>query len=315
MTDGAATPTDDPKGGPGWAIDEFVTGLSATSPHTKRAYFRDVSQFVDWARRGGCPDPRRIDRIVLRRYLAFLNTRSLQRSTIARKAAALRAYLRFLTRRGVLEADLGRALRAPRGPSRLPRVPRRADVGEMLDRIAATPAVTDDPRQAAFDLRDQALLELLYGAGLRIAEACSLLIEDCDLQRGYVTVLGKGAKVRRVPIGEPAQDALGAWLRSGRPLVAGERSPAHVVFLNSLGRGLGTRDARRVVTRHPLPDGRNLHPHAFRHAFATHLLEGGADLRVVQELLGHADLATTQRYTHVTRERLRAVYEASHPRA
>ena len=315
MTNGASIPRDGTTVVPGWAIEEFLAGLSATSPHTKRAYLRDVSQFVDWAQRGGCPDPRRIDRIVLRRYLAFLNTRALQRSTIARKAAALRAYLRFLTRRGVLESDLGRALRAPRGPSRLPRVPRRADVGEMLDGIAAAPMVVDDPRQAAFDLRDQALLELLYGAGLRIAEACSLLIEDCDLERGYVTVLGKGAKVRRVPMGEPARDALGAWLRSGRPFVATERSPAHVVFLNALGRGLGTRDARRVVTRHPLPDGRSLHPHAFRHAFATHLLEGGADLRVVQELLGHADLATTQRYTHVTRERLRAVYEASHPRA
>ena len=165
-------------------------------------------------------------------------------------------------------------------------------------------------------LRDLAVLEVLYGAGLRVAECCGLRIADCDLDRGLVTVLGKGAKVRRVPLGAPAVDALRGWLATGSPRARrAEASPADAVFLNRRGRQLTPRDARRMLERHPLPDGRALHPHALRHAYATHLLEGGADLRAVQELLGHADLATTQIYTHVTRDRLRAVYEATHPRA
>jgi integrase/recombinase XerC len=167
----------------------------------------------------------------------------------------------------------------------------------------------------AVDLRDVALLEVLYGAGLRAAEACGLRRDDCDLRRGLLTVHGKRSKIRRVPVGAPAVDALDAWLRDGRPQLAVPASPPEAVFLNRRGRALTTRDARRVLERHALPDGRTLHPHALRHAYATHLLEGGADLRAVQELLGHADLATTQIYTHVTRDRLRAVYEATHPRA
>ena len=165
-------------------------------------------------------------------------------------------------------------------------------------------------------LRDLAVLEVLYGAGLRVAECCGLRIADCDLDRGLVTVLGKGSKVRRVPIGAPAVDALARVARDAvGPSSPSAASPADAVFLNRRGRQLTPRDARRVLERHPLPDGRALHPHALRHAYATHLLEGGADLRAVQELLGHADLATTQIYTHVTRDRLRAVYEATHPRA
>jgi integrase/recombinase XerC len=184
----------------------------------------------------------------------------------------------------------------------------------MLD-AAAPAASTGDVIADAVGLRDQAVLEVLYGAGLRVGECCGLRIADCDLRRGLVTVLGKGAKVRRVPIGEPARAVLAAWLGRGRPALAGLDSPPDVVFLNRRGRALTPRDARRVVERHPLPDGRSIHPHALRHAYATHLLEGGADLRAVQELLGHADVATTQIYTHVTGDRLRAVYEATHPRA
>ncbi len=148
-----------------------------------------------------------------------------------------------------------------------------------------------------------------------MAECCGLRVVDCDLDRGLVTVLGKGSKIRRVPIGAPAVEALAEWMARGRPELVTADSPAEAVFLNRRGRALSPRDARRVLERHPLPDGRALHPHALRHAYATHLLEGGADLRAVQELLGHADLATTQIYTHVTRDRLRAVYEATHPRA
>ena len=155
----------------------------------------------------------------------------------------------------------------------------------------------------------------MCSSDLRVSECCGLTRRDLDLGARHLTVLGKGAKVRRVPLGEPAVDALRAWLEVGRPVLATAASPAETVFLGRRGGALGPRDARRILEAHPLADGRALHPHALRHAYATHLLEGGADLRAVQELLGHADLATTQTYTHLTRERLRAVYETTHPRA
>jgi integrase/recombinase XerC len=304
-----------------WLRSAFADSLVGRSPHTRAAYERDVGEFVAWAERGGCPGgPSALDHRTLRRFLAYLDTRGFARSTIARKAAALRAYLRFLRRQGVVDRDLGSMLRAPKGVNRLPRVIRTDEANELLDDVAGAIDLVaaeegDDPAAVAVVLRDLAVLEVLYGAGLRVSECCGLRVVDCDLDRGLVTVLGKGSKVRRVPIGAPAVDAVGAWLERGRPALATADSPVDLVFLNQRGRALSPRDARRVLERHPLPDGRAVHPHALRHAYATHLLEGGADLRAVQELLGHADLATTQIYTHVTRDRLRAVYEATHPRA
>jgi integrase/recombinase XerC len=303
-----------------WRPDDFVASLVAVSPHTRDAYAHDVVEFVTWAERGGCAGPAALDHRTLRRYLGYLDTRGFARSSIARKAAALRAYLRYLKRHGVIDHDAGRSLRAPKGANRLPRVIRSDEANDLLDaalesRDEHDAADTDDPIATAVLVRDLAVLEVLYGAGLRVAECCGLKRADCDLGRGLVTVVGKGSKVRRVPIGAPAVEALTDWLDRGRPVLAAADSPADTVFLNRRGRALSPRDARRVLERHPLPDGRALHPHALRHAYATHLLEGGADLRAVQELLGHADLATTQIYTHVTRDRLRAVYEATHPRA
>ncbi len=319
--------------GVSWDVDGFVTSLTASSPHTVRAYERDVRQFVQWAERGGCPDARDLDHASLRRYLAYLTTRGFAKRTISRKAAAIRAFLRYLTRRGTLPVDPGRTLRSPKGPSRLPRVPRSSEAGALLDAAARVPAITGeigaggedadgdlvalepDPVERAVALRDLAVLEVLYGTGVRVSECCGLDTGDVDLAGRTVTVLGKGSKIRRVPLGAPAVDAVRAWLREGRPELETPDSPRRAVFLNQRGRRLGPRDAHRIVERHPLPDGRSLHPHALRHAYATHLLEGGADLRTVQELLGHADLATTQIYTHLTREHLRAVYETTHPRA
>ena len=295
-----------------WDVDGFVQALTATSPHTRAAYRRDVTQFVTWAERGGCPEPADLTTAILRRYLAYLTTREYARPSIARKAAAIRSYTRYLRRHEVIATDPGRSLRTPKGAQRLPRVPRRSETTELLDAVAATTA--DDPVATARIRRDHALFELLYGAGLRIAEACGLSGSDLDLDRRSVTVLGKGAKVRRVPLNDEAVAALRIYLAEARPLLAGEATPVGTVFLNARGRALSPRDARRILDRYPLPDGRTLHPHALRHAFATHLLEGGADLRVVQELLGHSDLATTQRYTHVSPERLRSVHEATHPR-
>jgi integrase/recombinase XerC len=289
-----------------WSVEPFTLSLTRASPHTRRAYEHDVAEFVTWAERGGCPAPERLDHRVLRRYLAYLTTRGLARATIARKAASVRAYARFLHRHGVIATDPGRALRAPKGGSRLPRVPRADEACDLLDAAALATVSTS--------LRDRAVLELLYGAGLRVSECCGLREVDVDLRRRTVTVVGKGSKVRRLPLGEPALDAVRDYLRDGRGPLVRAGSPDRL-FLNRLGRVLTPRDARRILERNPLADGRVLHPHALRHAYATHLLEGGADLRAVQELLGHADLSTTQVYTHVTRDRLRSVYERTHPRA
>jgi integrase/recombinase XerC len=300
-----------------WEIDGYVASLTASSVNTREAYARDIRQFVAWADRGGCTDPASLDHATLRRYLAYLTTRGFAKRSIARKAAALRSYLRFLRRHGVVETDPGRSLRAPKGPARLPRVPRVEEANAMLEAAAQTLPDTagGDPRTRALVRRDLAVMEILYGSGLRIAECCGLTFEGCDQARGILTVLGKGAKVRRVPLGEPAILAVSEYLELGRPELVGPESPADRVFLNGRGRPLTPRDARRILARYPLPDGRTLHPHVLRHAFATHLLEGGADLRVVQELLGHTDLATTQVYTHLTTDRLRAVYDETHPRA
>ena len=189
-------------------------------------------------------------------------------------------------------------------------MPRHAEAAGLLADLDAA-AGADDPRA----LRDLAIVEILYGAGLRVSECCGLTQRDIDARRATVTVLGKGAKVRRVPLGEPALAAVDRYLRDGRPALVKGPEPVTALFLNTRGRPMTPRDVRRVLDRHRLADGRALHPHALRHAYATHLLEGGADLRAVQELLGHADVGTTQIYTHVTRERLRSVYERTHPRA
>ncbi len=297
-----------------WDVEGLVASLAGRSEHTRRAYEHDATEFVAWAERGGCPDPAALDRRTLRRYLAYLETRGFARRTVARKAAAVRALVAHLRRTGQLAGDPGRALHAPKREARLPRVPSAADAVALLDDAAATLTAADEPLPRALALRDLAFLELLYGAGLRVSEACGLRLDGCDLGTGLVTVLGKRAKTRRVPIGAPARAALGAYLDEARPVLAVADSPP-VVFLTRRGTALPPRDAHRVVAAHPLRDGRRTHPHALRHAYATHLLDGGADLRAVQELLGHADLTTTQLYTHLSQDRLRAVYAATHPRA
>lgn len=302
-----------------WDVEGFVTSLTAARPNTRAAYERDVRQFVDWAERGGCPDPSDCDHRVVRRYLAGLQTRGYAPRTVSRKAASLRAFLRFLRRRGAITTDAGRHLRAPRGPARLPRVPRADEAVALLDdahdRVSGVAEADPDGRAAALARRDLVVLELLYGTGMRIGECCGLAPADVHADRAFVDVTGKGGRSRRLPLGEPALDAVRNYLHRARGLLVTDDTPADALLLNTRGRRLGPRDARRILDRHPLPDGRSLPPHTFRHAYATHLLEGGADLRAVQELLGHADLATTQVYTHLTRERLRSVYEETHPRA
>jgi integrase/recombinase XerC len=289
-----------------WDLDGFVASLAALSPHTQRAYAHDAAELVAWCERGACRDPRTLDARTLRRYLAYLEARGFARTSIARKAAAARALLRYLQRRGVVTTTVGRNLRAPKRASRLPRVPTARDTVTTLDALIADDAIAS---------RDRAILELLYGAGLRVSELCGLAPGDVELRRRFVTVLGKRSKVRRVPINHEVVDAVRRYLQLGRPALVTGDTPADALFLNRRGKRLTPRDAHRIVAGHRLPDGRTIHPHTLRHAYATHLLEGGADLRAVQELLGHADLSTTQVYTHVTADRLIAVYEHAHPRA
>jgi len=294
----------------GWQLDEFARSLTAVSPATLDAYSRDLRSFVTWAERLSLDGPAAVDRQTLRRYLAYLATRGTARRTIARRASALRRYFRWARRTGLVQDDPSAGLSAPKGEARLPRVLRPDELRHLIP-DEAVPDGTGDTN-AAVSLRDIALLEVLYGSGLRIAEATALDVDEVDLAGGKVTVWGKGGKQRTVPLSEPATAALSRWLGEGRRTMMTEASPAAAVFLNRRGRRLTPRDARRIVDRRSASP---THPHALRHTFATHLLDGGADLRVVQELLGHADVGTTQRYTHVSKERLRSVFDATHPRA
>jgi integrase/recombinase XerC len=294
-----------------WNVDAFVSSVPLAAS-TLDVYARDIRDFATWAERSGIGGPDSVTRATIRSYLAFLTTRRYASRTIARKAASLRRYFGWMTRSGQVALDPTAGVSAPGGAARLPRILRADELHQLLDDAAPT---TDGPGGE----RDTALLEVLYGSGLRVSEVCGLDIDDVDLVRGRLTVWGKGAKQRVVPLSDPAADALDRWLSTHRTQWLADCCSAvplddsrAAVFHNRRGRRLTPRDVRRVVDRRsPVPT----HPHALRHTFATHLLDGGADLRVVQELLGHADLATTQVYTHVSKERLRRVFQESHPRA
>ena len=300
-----------------WRLAEFAGSLTNLSANTLAAYRSDLDGFVAWAGRAGVEDPAAVDRVLLRRYLAHLTTRRYAPRSIARKAAALRRYFGWLRRVGVIPIDPARTLRAPGGEGRLPRVLTGSELEVLLD--VPPLRIEDDPVERR--LRDDAVLEVLYGCGLRVGELCGLDLPDVALRTRTLTVWGKGGKQRQVPLGGPAADALESWLRRGRPAflsaAASDRGRAAApeeaaVFLNQRRQRLTPRDVRRILDRRAAAP---THPHALRHSYATHLLDGGADLRVVQELLGHTDVATTQIYTHVSKERLKQVYGQTHPRA
>ena len=291
-----------------WHEREFLDSLTSVAPRTRDAYASDVAGFVAWAGRGGVDGPGDVDRTLLRRYVAHLSTRRYAKRSIARKVSALRRYFRWAARTGRVEVDPSSNLSAPRGEGRLPRVLRQDELGALLDAPREATLAADPSLRA----RDDAVLELLYGSGLRVGELCSLDPGDLDLERARATVWGKGGKQRVLPLSEPAVVALRAWLDGCRAATLSDRPDHGALFVNRRGHRLTPRDVRRLLDRRAASP---THPHALRHTFATHLLDGGADLRAVQELLGHADLSTTQRYTHVSRERLRSVYEATHPRA
>lgn len=287
-----------------WRIDDFAGALTSLSDHTVAAYRSDVSLFRAWCARGDVVDPGGVTRSTVRRYLAHLTTRRFARRTIARKTAALRRYYRWLVAVGGVAVDPTAGVSVPGGSGRLPRVLDQRELADLLD----GPLGDDEPEWRR--RRDDAVLELLYGSGLRVGELCGLSVASLSLDQGVARVWGKGAKERRVPLSTPAIGAVRRWL-TVRPDVLPE-AVGDVLFGNERGKPLTPRDVRRIIDRRSTSP---THPHALRHSFATHLLDGGADLRAVQELLGHTDVATTQRYTHVSRERLAAAYREAHPRA
>jgi site-specific recombinase XerD len=291
-----------------WQVDEFVASLTSLSDATRTAYRRDLTSFADWATRLGLDDPSDVDRRVLRRYVAYLKTRGYAPRTTARRASAIRRYFDWQRREGTLATNPAEGLSVPKGEARLPHVLKRRELDSLLDHPPA--AVENDPEPIR--LRDDAVLEVLYGSGLRVAELCSLRPGDLDLGASRAVVWGKGGKQRPVPLSAPAAAALRRWLAEGRAALTSPDTPDDAIFLNRRGKRLTERDVRRIIDRRAVSP---THPHALRHTFATHLLDGGADLRAVQELLGHEDLGTTQLYTHVSKERLRRVFEDTHPRA
>jgi integrase/recombinase XerC len=293
-----------------WDFDGFLRSLTAASPATKRAYRADLAALAEWGERAGVDGPAAVDRIMLRRYLAYLTTRGFARRSIARKAASIRRYFAYAQRQHLVAGDPARRLSAPSGEGRLPKVLGPAELASLLEGGAKRDE--PDALSLAFSARDDAIIELLYGSGLRVAECCALDLDHFELDRGAVTALGKGNKSRRVPMSEPSIETMRVYLDKHRAALEKPSSPPEAVFLNRRGHRMSPRDVRRIIdARAASPT----HPHALRHTFATHLLDGGADLRVVQELLGHSSLRTTQRYTHVSKERLVAVYEKSHPRS
>lgn len=312
-TGDAETPADEPvELGAAWrsSIEAFAEHLRLEkdrSPHTVDAYVRDARRLAGWASDHGLEHPTEVVPLALRRFLADQAEAGYARSTIARRASTVRTFTAFLRRRGIIDEDPATTLASPKRGRELPRVLRPDQVAAMLD-------VPD--RRTAVGLRDLALLELLYSTGARVSEVAGLDLVSLDRTTDAVRLFGKGRKERIVPLGEPAADALDVWLATGRHQLVDPRATTDAVFLDTRGGRIGTRSIRRVVERAAIQAGLGpVTPHTLRHSYATHLLEGGADLRVVQELLGHASLATTQRYTHLSRGHLREVYATAHPHA
>ncbi|MDD5562474.1 MAG: tyrosine recombinase XerC [Thermoanaerobaculaceae bacterium] len=296
-----------------WRLEEFtayVRDERNLSPNTLRAYEREVAQFVAFATAEmGCPDPRAVSPNVVRAYLAHLHGKKLAKVSAQRALAALRTYFRFLARDGVVGVNPAKVVPTPRAPKKLPEIVTAPQLAELLEALPADPV----------GRRDRAALELLYAAGVRASELVGLDLDDVDLNRRLARVLGKGSKERVVPFGREAERALRAYLPDraawrSRAAPAGGGEP---LFVNQRGGRLSDRSLRRILDAavFRVAMAGHIHPHTLRHAFATHLLEAGMDLRAIQELLGHASLSTTQRYTHLDLAHLMETYNKAHPKA
>ncbi len=286
--------------------EEHLRADRGLSEHTVRAYLGDLRDLAAHA-----PDPRRVTLAALRSWLAGMASGGVASATVQRRVACIRGFFGWARREGFVDADPAARLQAPKRGRRLPKVITRSAVDEVMEAAAARLADADDPVAA----RDLAIVELLYSSGLRVSELVGIGTADVDLDGRVVRVMGKGGKERVVPIGLPAARAVDAWL-ARRPEIATEKSPDRL-FLGARGGPLDPRVARRVVhaATAAAGPGAEIGPHGLRHAMATHLLDGGADLRSVQEMLGHASVGTTQVYTHVSSERLREAFRQAHPRA
>lgn len=285
------------------------------TPHTVRAYLGDVTSLLDHATRMGAVEIEDLDLAVLRSWLARLRTTGGARTSIARRATAARVFTAWLMRTGRTDTDAGLRLTSPKQHRTLPAVLREDEASDLI--ATAMRAASDDGAGGnPVALRDVAILELLYATGVRVGELVGLDIDDVDDSRRVLRVLGKGRKERSVPYGAPAQSAIDSWLARGRPQLVVD-SAGGALFVGARGRRIDQRVVREMVHRRisQVPGAPDLGPHGLRHTAATHLLEGGADLRSVQELLGHSSLATTQLYTHVSTDRLRRAYAQAHPRA
>ncbi len=293
-------------------FDEYLALERGRSDHTRRAYLGDLRSLFDFvAQRTPDAGPGALSLPVLRSWLAAQAGAGAARSTLARRTSAVKTFTAWAFRRGLMSDDPAVRLQVPKARRTLPAVLRQDQAIDAMN-AAESGAQQGDP----LALRDRLIVEMLYATGIRVSELCGLDIDDIDISRRLLRVLGKGNKQRTVPYGDPARVALTAWLSGGRPALATSTSgPA--LLLGTRGRRLDPRQARTVVhqTMAAVAGAPDIGPHGLRHSAATHLLEGGADLRVVQELLGHSSLATTQLYTHVSVARLRAVHDQAHPRA
>lgn len=292
-------------------LETYLRHELGRSPHTVRAYVGDIADLLAFAAARGGTTPADVDRVTLRAWLADMDRDGAARATIARRSAAVRCYTGWATRCGLMTEDPATRLGSPKVRRDLPEVLRQGQAAQLLN-VTAVRADDDD----AVHLRDRAMLELLYATGIRVSELVGIDLDDIEWSRSTVRVLGKGAKERVVPFGVPAARAVRKWLSDGRPALWSPLA-GHALFLGARGGRVDPRVVRRVVhlLLGFLADAPDVGPHGLRHSMATHMLEGGADLRSVQELLGHSSLGTTQIYTHVSIERLRGAYEQAHPRA
>lgn len=293
-------------------LQRYLQAERNCSPHTLRNYAADLRQFADFA--GPETEAAAIDHIRIRQFLAHLYERGARKTSVARRLAALRSFFRYLVREELLKENPARLVASPRLPERLPEIPSIEQVNHLLDDMPSR------PEAAAFLSRDLAMLELLYGAGLRVSELVQLNLSDVNFGAEILLVRGKGQRERLVPFGAKSAAALKGYLEDRLYLLraqslASEKEPA--LFLNLRGQRITTRSVGRIVKRCAVQMGlpADLHPHSFRHAFASHLLGEGADLRAIQEMLGHRSLSTTQRYTHTNIRQLIEVYDRAHPKA
>ncbi len=295
--------------------DAFLKYLESErnlSAHTIRAYLGDLDSFFEHLEKLDVTDFSKLELSHIRSWLANQQVKGGARTTLSRRAVSIRLFTKWATKKGFLAKDVGATLATPKGARTLPEVLNVADAGLAMDALATRVAEEDGP----LSKRDCAMVELLYASGARVSELCGLDLQDIDYERNTIRVIGKGNKERTIPLGNPAMRALDAWLKEGRPSLAGDKSD-RAVFLGARGKRIDQRTVRTVVYQalQALEGAVKLGPHALRHSAATHLLEGGADLRTVQEILGHASLATTQIYTHVSTERLQKAFKQAHPRA